>query len=113
MSRVLLFLALLSFFGLSAAQAQNRQLTGTVKDKSDGQPLIGVSVSVKDSKTGASTDANGVYKITVPGKGAVVIFTYVGYKTRTVTVGEQNKLDVTLEEDANTLQEVTVNIGYG
>jgi TonB-linked SusC/RagA family outer membrane protein len=113
MSRVLLFLALLSFFGLSVAQAQNRQLTGTVKDKSDGQPLIGVSVSVKDSKIGASTDANGVYKITIPAKGATLIFTYVGYKTKNVAVGEQNKIDVTLEEDANTLQEVTVNIGYG
>jgi len=113
MSRVLLFLALFSFFGLSVAQAQNRQLTGTVKDKSDGQPLIGVSVSVKDSKTGASTDANGAYKITVPGKGATLIFTYVGYKTKSVTVGDQNKMDISLEEDANTLQEVTVNIGYG
>ncbi|CAH0194163.1 MULTISPECIES: TonB-dependent receptor [unclassified Pedobacter] len=113
MSRVLLFLALLSFFGLSVAQAQNRQLTGTVKDKSDGQPLIGVSVSIKDSKIGASTDANGVYKISIPAKGTTLIFTYVGYKTKSVAVGEQNKIDVTLEEDANTLQEVTVNIGYG
>ncbi|PWS32360.1 SusC/RagA family TonB-linked outer membrane protein [Pedobacter paludis] len=114
MSRVLLFLAFLSFsFGISSVQAQTRQLTGTVKDKSDGQPLVGVSVTVKDSKTGSSTDANGVFKISVPANGTVLTFTYVGYKTRSITVGNQTKLEVILEEDANTLQEVTVNVGYG
>ncbi|MBC6111747.1 SusC/RagA family TonB-linked outer membrane protein [Pedobacter fastidiosus] len=113
MSRVLLFFAFLSFFGLSVAQAQNKQLTGTVKDKVDGQPLVGVSVTVRDSKTGANTDANGVYKISIPAKGAILTFTYVGYKTKSVGVTDQTKFDVSLEEDANTLQEVTVNIGYG
>lgn len=113
MSRVLLFFAFLSFFGLSVAQAQNKQLTGTVKDKVDGQPLVGVSVTVRDSKTGASTDANGVYKISIPAKGAILTFTYIGYKTKSVGVTDQSKFDVSLEEDANTLQEVTVNIGYG
>ena len=113
MSRVLLFLAFFSFFGLSLAQAQTRQLTGTVKDKTDGQPLVGVSVNVKDSKTGASTDANGTYKITIPANGATVTFTYVGYKTKNVNITNQTKVDVSLEEDANNLQEVTVNVGYG
>ncbi|GGE69229.1 TonB-linked SusC/RagA family outer membrane protein [Pedobacter psychrotolerans] len=113
MSRVLLFLSFLTFFGFTAVQAQNRQLTGTVKDKADGQALVGVSVTVKDSKSGVSTDANGGYKVAVSGKGAVITFAYVGYKTRVVTLGDQSKLDITLEEDANNLQEVTVNIGYG
>ncbi|RYF10475.1 MAG: SusC/RagA family TonB-linked outer membrane protein, partial [Flavobacteriales bacterium] len=92
---------------------QTKQLTGTIKDKADGQPLVGVSVTVKDSKTGASTDANGAFKVTVPQNGGVLTFTYIGYKTRTITLTGQNKLDITLEEDANNLQEVTVNIGYG
>jgi TonB-linked SusC/RagA family outer membrane protein len=113
MNRVLLFLAFFSFYGLSVARAQNRQLTGTVKDKSDGQPLVGVSIAIKDSKSGASTDANGAYKISIPAKGAILIFTYVGYKPRTIVVNDQSRFDVSLEEDANTLQEVTVNIGYG
>ncbi|MET0573786.1 MAG: carboxypeptidase-like regulatory domain-containing protein, partial [Pedobacter agri] len=113
MSRVLLVFSFLSFFGFSVTLAQTRQLTGTVKDKADGQPLVGVSVTVKDSKTGASTDAKGMFKITVPQNGGVVTFTYIGYKTRTITLSGQTKLDVSLEEDANTLQEVTVNIGYG
>lgn len=114
MSRVLLFFAFLSFFGLSLAQAQSRQISGIVKDKADGQPLVGVSITIKDSKAGASTDANGTYKIAAPAKGVILTFTYVGYKTRSVAVtGDQNKMDINLEEDANTLQEVTVNIGYG
>jgi len=113
MNRVLLFLAFFSFFGLSVAHAQNRQLTGVVKDKSDGQPLVGVSITVKDSKSGASSDANGSYKISIPAKGAILTFTYIGYKTRSIAVSDQSKLDVSLEEDASTLQEVTVNIGYG
>jgi len=113
MGRVLLFFAFLSFFGLSVVQAQTRQVTGKVKDKSDGQPLIGVSVSIKDSKNGTSTDANGTYKINVPGKGTILVFTYIGYKTKSVTLGDQNKMDIILEEDANNLQEVTVNVGYG
>ena len=113
MSRVLLFLSFLFFFGFTSTYAQNRQLTGTVKDKTDGQALVGVSVTVKDSKSGVSTDANGGYKIAVPGKGAIITFAYVGYKTRVVTLADQTKLDISLEEDANNLQEVTVNIGYG
>ncbi|MCX2475439.1 TonB-dependent receptor [Pedobacter sp. MC2016-05] len=113
MSKFLLVLSLLSVFVFSVASAQTKQFTGTVKDKTDGQPLVGVSVTVKDSKTGGSTDANGVFKVTVPQKGGVLTFTYIGYKTRTITLADQSKLDITLEEDANTLQEVTVNIGYG
>jgi len=113
MSRVLLLLAFLSFFGSSVVKAQNRQLTGTIKDKADGQPLVGVSITIKDSKTGASTDGNGVFKISIPSKGAVLTFTYIGYKTKTIGVTDQSKLNLTLEEDANTLQEVTVNVGYG
>lgn len=113
MSRVLLLLVLLSFSFLPLSYGQNRQLTGVVKDKSDGTALVGVSVTLKDSKSGTSTDANGVYKISVPQKGSILVFNYMGYKTKTVIVGDQNKVDVTLEEDVNTLQEVTVNVGYG
>lgn len=113
MSRVLLLFTFLSFIGLSLAQAQNRQLTGTVKDKKDGQTLIGVSVALAGTKNGTSTDANGTFKISIPANGAVLTFTYIGYKTKNVTVTNETKLSVTLDEDANNLEEVTVNVGYG
>jgi len=85
MSRVLLLFTFLSFIGLSLAQAQNRQLTGTVKDKKDGQVLVGVSVALAGTKNGTSTDANGTFKISIPANGAVLTFTYIGYKTKNVT----------------------------
>lgn len=113
MSRVLLFLAFFSFFGLSVTHAQTRQVTGTVKDKKDGQPLVGVSVTVAGTKNGASTDTNGTFKISMPTNAAVLTFTYIGYKTKNVSVTNETKLSVTLDEDANNLQEVTVNVGYG
>ena len=113
MSRVLLLFTFLSFIGLSLAQAQNRQLTGAVKDKKDGQTLIGVSVALAGTKNGTSTDANGTFKISIPANGAVLTFTYIGYKTKNVTVTNETKLSVTLDEDANNLEEVTVNVGYG
>ncbi|WP_442588829.1 SusC/RagA family TonB-linked outer membrane protein [Pedobacter sp. AW31-3R] len=115
MSRVILFLA---FFYLTAgnagAQAQSRPLTGTVTDQSDGQPLVGVSVSIKDTKNGVSTDGNGHFKITIPAKGAILSFSYIGYKNQLVTVTSQQVLNIKLAEDASTLKEVNiVNIGYG
>lgn len=113
MSRVLLLFTFLSFIGLSVAQAQNRQLTGTVKDKKDGQPLVGVSVALAGTKNGTSTDANGAFKISIPTNGTVLTFTYIGYKTKSVTVTNETKLSVTLDENANNLEEVTVNVGYG
>ncbi|MCZ4243339.1 SusC/RagA family TonB-linked outer membrane protein [Pedobacter punctiformis] len=112
MRRVLLVLTFLSF-SVGLAFAQNKQVTGIVKDKSDGLPLIGVSVNIKDSKVGTTTDSKGAYKISVPSNGAILTFSYIGYKSRSIAVTDQSKLDVSLEEDANTLQEVTVNIGYG
>ncbi|WP_443937491.1 SusC/RagA family TonB-linked outer membrane protein [Pedobacter sp. MW01-1-1] len=114
MSRVLLILAFLyCAFGVATVHAQNRQLTGTVKDKKDGQPIVGVSVLIKDSKVGTSTDGDGNFKISIPAKGAILVFNYVGYKSKSIAVTNETKLNVSLEEDANTLQEVTVNIGYG
>lgn len=113
MSRVLLLFTFLSFIGLSVAQAQNRQLTGTVKDKKDGQPLVGVSVALAGTKNGTSTDASGVFKISIPTNGTILTFTYIGYKTKNITVTNETKLSVTLDEDANNLEEVTVNVGYG
>ena len=97
---------------VSAAFAQTRQVTGKVVDKS-GEALIGVSVLVKGTSTGASTDVNGSFKINVPTSGnPVLIFKYLGYKNREVVVGRQTQLNVRLEEDATSLDEVVV-VGYG
>jgi TonB-linked SusC/RagA family outer membrane protein len=85
-------------------------VTGTVFDKT-GAPLPGVNISVKGTTTGIISDINGKYTITVPNSEAVLVFSYVGFAAREVTA-DNRIIDVTLNEDTQTLDEVVV-IGYG
>ena len=93
------------------SQAQSVTVTGTVTDVA-GQPLIGVAVTVQGTSTGVTTDAKGKYSIKVPNAEAVLNFNYLGYVDQTQTIGARRVIDVTMEEDAQTLDEVVV-IGYG
>jgi len=110
---LLLFTALLVLF-LSKADAQNRDLTGKVVTK-EGETLIGVSVLIKGTNKGTSTDVSGNFRLTVPSTGATLTIKYIGYKTQEVNVTNQPTLTVTmLEDDAKILSQVDiVNIGYG
>ena len=102
----LLVAGLLATLSLSA-----QELSGVVKD-SDGLPLVGVSVFVDGTTLGVSTDADGRYVINVPdAKGKTLVFSCIGMRTHSVTVGNSSRIDVILEEDANFLEE-TVVIGY-
>jgi TonB-linked SusC/RagA family outer membrane protein len=96
----------------TAAWAQDRTVTGTVTDSADGSPLPGVSVLVQGTTKGVPTDLSGAYTLQLaPGENAIT-FSFIGYKTQTVTVGEQTTIDVKLESDATELNEVVV-VGYG
>lgn len=109
---LLLFSLFLTFFG--AAHAQTRQVTGKVTDKSNNETIPGVSITVKGTNVVVSTDVKGEFKIAVPSTGTVVLVArYVGYKSSEITVGTQTKINFSLAEDVNTLNEVVVNIGYG
>ncbi|PWS32866.1 SusC/RagA family TonB-linked outer membrane protein [Pedobacter paludis] len=72
-----------------------------------GEPLVGVSVSVKGQSTVTQTDANGAYSI-VANKGDILIFTYVGYATQEIAVGDNAIINVTLKETAQGLSDVVV-----
>ncbi len=85
-------------------------VSGKVTD-SKGDGLPGVSVSLKGTSTGIICDADGSYTISVPADGTLV-FSFIGFKTNEVQVGGRTKLDVQLEEDVTSLEEVVV-IGYG
>ena len=85
-------------------------VTGTVGDESG--PLPGVSVVIKGTKQGVMTDINGVFTITVPGKESVLQFSFVGYVTQEIIIGDQKILNLTLAEGALNLEEVVV-VGYG
>ena len=89
----------------------NFQVSGTVTDK-DGLPLIGVGVTLQGTTTGAVTDENGSYTLTVPSTDTVLEFSYLGYSSYSTSVGRRSVINVTLSEDVQYLDEVVV-VGYG
>lgn len=89
---------------------QSRKITGTVKDDT-GEPLIGVSLQVKETKIGTITDSEGNFALDVP-KGATLIFSYVGYKSQELKVGNQQNLSIILYSNDQMLDELVV-VGYG
>ncbi|GAA4409117.1 TonB-dependent receptor [Nibrella viscosa] len=89
----------------------DRDLTGTVKDES-GNGLPGVSVVLKGTTRGTSTDADGRYRLSVPDGGGTLIFSFVGYLSQEVVVGNRTSLDLVLRPDNKMLEEVVI-IGYG
>ena len=104
------FLFILCMLLSTLTFAQQRELTGTVKDNK-GEPLPGVSILVKSTNTGTATDMDGKYSLSVSG-GDVLVFSFIGYKAQTISIADQKVLDVVLEDDVEQLQEVVV-IGYG
>ncbi|MCR4559642.1 MAG: SusC/RagA family TonB-linked outer membrane protein, partial [Bacteroidales bacterium] len=96
------------FCGLLSAQAQTKQITGTVTDEA-GQPLPGVTVMVEGTTSGTITDLDGKYQITVP-NGAKLVFSFIGYEN--VTMVATNNLKVTMSENTKEIDEVVV-VGYG
>ncbi|PXX31672.1 TonB-dependent receptor [Arenibacter sp. ARW7G5Y1] len=93
-------------FGLASAQ----EVSGTVSDASG--PLPGASVVVKGTTNGAQTDFDGIFTISDVDAGSILVFSYIGYKTQEVVVGNQTTIDIMMEEDAQALAEVVI-IGYG
>ena len=89
---------------------QELRITGVVKD-TNGEPMIGVTVMVKGTGTGAITDIDGNYSVSVPGSKSVLSFSFVGYTTKEVNVGNQRTINVTLAEDSKMIDEVVV-IGF-
>ena len=100
----LAFLLLGMFCGIAHAQ---QEVTGVVSSV-DGELLPGVSVVLKGTITGVSTDFDGNYSIEVPGNDAVLVFSYIGMTTQEVVVGNRSTIDVALAASAETLDEVVV-----
>ncbi|GAB4004159.1 TonB-dependent receptor [Spirosoma migulaei] len=95
-----------------SSEAVDQTVSGTVTDEKNAG-LPGVSVVVKGTNRGSTTDANGKYKLTIPdGNGVVLTFSFVGYQSQDVAVGSQTTLNVSMTPDVSALDEVVV-IGYG
>ncbi len=103
-------MALLLVNGLLFAQG-SYTVTGTITSAADQSPIPGVTVLIKGSSKGTSTDFDGKYSIEVK-SGDVLQFSSIGYVTQSVTITNQATINLTLAEDANTLEEVVV-VGYG
>ena len=108
LQKPLVFLFLLCLFPLGA-MAQS-VIKGTVNDEA-GEPIIGASVKVQGTKTGAVTDFNGNFSVQADANATLVI-SYIGYTPATVKVNGRNNIVVSLSEDSQTLSDVVV-IGYG
>ncbi|PWJ59385.1 TonB-linked SusC/RagA family outer membrane protein [Dyadobacter jejuensis] len=92
----------------------DRSIQGLVKDES-GMGLPGVSVVIKGTQRGTSTGADGSFQLDIPeslGNNAVLVLSFVGYKSKEVTVGSRTSLELNLEQDTNALDEIVV-VGYG
>lgn len=105
--RLSIFFVLLVF----AAQAQIN-ITGRVSIQSESEGAVGVTVRVKGGAQGAVTDLDGNYTIAVPDRNVVLEFSYTGFVTLEIPVGERNTIDVVLSENVSQLNEVVVT-GYG
>ncbi len=93
---------------LCATAFSQRAVTGTVTDAKTGEKLQGVVVGVKGTATGTSTDARGVYSITVPANATTLVFSLVGMRTQEIVLGAENVVNLTLAEDVVGINEVVV-----
>lgn len=106
-----LVLAVIAVIVLTSGTIFAKTVTGTVNDAS-GEPVIGASVMVKGTTTGTATNFDGQFSINVANDNATLVISYVGYKTQEVSVAGKTNVQVTLEENAEILDEVVV-VGYG
>ncbi|MDQ1087214.1 TonB-dependent receptor [Siphonobacter sp. SORGH_AS_1065] len=112
MKRLILFLNILFLTAAVAAYGQDRVVTGVVTTSDDGSTVPGVSVSIKGTSRGATTDADGKYRISVPSGNVVLVFTSIGFQKQEIEVANKSVIDVKLINDSSELSEVVV-IGYG
>jgi Ca-activated chloride channel family protein len=102
----ILILAVIASLGFLVAQ--ERTITGTVTAASDGSGLPGVNVLLKGTAIGTVSDAKGKYKINVPEQGGTLIFSFIGFKSKEVTLGISNIVNVILDDDVQQLSEMVV-----
>ncbi|MGJ1205872.1 SusC/RagA family TonB-linked outer membrane protein [Sphingobacterium lactis] len=102
--------AFVCLIGQSIAQTQN--VSGTVTSSADGQPLSGVSVRVVGTTNAAQTDGSGKYTLSNVAAGSTLSFSYIGFTSQTVTLGNSNTINIELSQAGEALDEVVV-VAYG
>ncbi len=108
MKKMLLMSLVLMFTLLHGAYAQTRNVSGQVTEQATGTGLPGVTVLLKGTSTGVSTNADGNYSLDVPAAGGTLVFSSVGKATQERTIGTNSQILVALADDAKQLSEVVV-----
>ncbi len=108
----LFFLPILFFLTINV-QAQVREISGKVTIADDGTSLPGVSVKVKGTNAGVTTDVNGNYRIQVPGNDAALVFTFIGFSVQEARVGTRTIINIAMATDSRQLEEVVVTTALG
>jgi hypothetical protein len=104
---------LLVFMLLTVMQVlAQRTITGTVTSMDDGAGIPGVSITVKGTTQGTTTDIDGKYRLLVPKEATTLVYSYVGMKKQELPVSESNMMNVVLEAEAIDVEAVVV-VGYG
>jgi len=109
--RVFVVLLICFLTALPGFAQQVKEITGTVKD-SNGEALIGATITLNGSKIGTISDVNGNFTLSVPNGGVTLNVTYIGYLAQKVNVGNKSRVNVILSDDSKTMDEVVV-VGYG
>jgi TonB-linked SusC/RagA family outer membrane protein len=91
---------------------QQKKVSGRVTDAQTGEPIPGVNIVVEATTNGTTTSSNGDFGIEVSGTGSVLIFSFIGYITQRIVVGDQEVINVSLSLDVSKIDEVVV-VGYG
>ncbi|EIM78599.1 SusC, outer membrane protein involved in starch binding [Nitritalea halalkaliphila LW7] len=110
--KALTLVAFMLMLGVQVAFAQGREVTGTVLDADFNDPLPGVTVVIKGTTRGTTTDLDGKFRITVEPGDRTLVFSFVGFTSQEFAIGNQSTFNVTMEEDITSLSEAVV-VGYG
>jgi len=97
---------------LSMASFAQIKVTGIASDAATGEGLPFITIQIKGTTLGTTSDMDGAYNIDVPDGNAVLVYSYIGYQTKEVVVGNQTHINVSLSENVELLDEVVV-VGYG
>ncbi|MFT3738385.1 MAG: SusC/RagA family TonB-linked outer membrane protein [Breznakibacter sp.] len=108
MRKLALVLSLIMCMGLEAVFAQTKSISGTVTGKDDGEPIPGVSVSVKGTTVGTITRMDGKYNLSVPSDATTLIFSFVGMRIQEVSIAGQTVVNAILETESIDVDEVVV-----
>lgn len=106
------FIFCLLLLSTTIAKSQDRTVTGTITSSLEGENLPGVNILIQGTTQGTTTDADGNYTLNVPSDGANLVFSFVGYKSQVLVIGNRSVIDVGLDEDISALEEIVVT-GYG